>query len=88
VTVARVVLYDRANPSDHAKAGRLTFSEGDPVAVGDIPNDGSPRAVAIPPRKVKWLKFEVTESAGANVGLSEIEVFVTPVPGASQRVPS
>jgi len=88
VTVARVVLYDRANPSDHAKAGRLTFSEGDPVAVGDIPNDGSPRAVAIPPRKVKWLKFEVTVSAGANVGLSEIEVFVTPVPGASQRVPS
>jgi len=75
VTVATVVVYDRANASDHAKAGRLTFSEGDPIAVGDIPNDGSPRAVAVPPRKVKWLKFEVTESAGANIGLSEIEVF-------------
>jgi hypothetical protein len=75
VTIAKVVVHDRANPSDHAKAGRLTFSDGEAVAITDIPNDGSPRGVAMPPRQAKWLKFAVTESSGSNIGLSEIEVF-------------
>jgi hypothetical protein len=75
VTISKVVVYDRPNPSDHARAGRLTFSDGEPVAVTGVPNNGSARAVAFPPRKAKWMKFEVTESAGANVGLAEIEVF-------------
>jgi hypothetical protein len=77
VTIGKVVLYDRANPSDHAKAGRLTFSAGEPREVKDIPNDGSPHTITFDhsPRKATWMKFEVTDSSGANIGLSEIEVL-------------
>ena len=75
VTIGKVVLYDRANPLDHARAGRLTFSDGSSIDVSGIANDGSAKEVVFPARKVKWMKFGVTQSTGANIGLSEIEVF-------------
>jgi hypothetical protein len=75
VAIGKVVIYDRPNSSDHAKAGRLIFSDGDPVPVADIANDGSPRTVTFAARKVTWLRFEVTESSGSNIGLAEIEIF-------------
>jgi len=74
-TISRVVLYDRANPSDHAIAGRLTFSDGTAIEVSGIANDGSPKEAMFPAKTVKWLRFEVTESRGTNIGLSEIEAF-------------
>lgn len=40
-----------------------------------IPNNGSPKVVEFPARKTKWIRFEVTDGDGVNLGLSEIEVF-------------
>lgn len=75
VTIERVVLYDRVSPEEHLAGGTLRFSDGSEVSVTGIPNDGSPRSVTFAPRKVKWMRFEATDGAGKNIGLSEIEVF-------------
>ena len=82
VTIDQVVLYDRANRQDHAQAGRLSFSDGGGIDVTGIADDGTAKKVAFPARRVTWLKFEVTRSGGANVGLSEIEVFRASAAGA------
>lgn len=77
VTIERVVLYDRPSLDEHLAGGTLRFSDGSAVSVTAIPNDGSPCSVSFAPRKVKWLRFEATDGAGKNIGLSEIEVFPT-----------
>lgn len=75
VEIEHVVLYDRVSPEEHLAGGTLRFSDGSQVSVTEIPNDGSPRSVTFAPRKVKWMRFEATDGAGRNIGLSEIEVF-------------
>ena len=75
VTVGRVVLYDRPAPGVHTAGGRLLFSDGSTVWVNQLPNDGTARAVSFAPRQVSWVKFEVTDGRGRDLGLSEIEVF-------------
>ena len=77
VEIERVVLYDRPSLDEHLAGGTLRFSDGSAVSVTEIPNDGSPCSVSFAPRKVKWLRFEATDGAGKNIGLSEIEVFPT-----------
>ena len=83
VTIERVVLYDRVSPEEHLAGGTLRFSDGSEVSVTGIPNDGGPRSVTFTPRKVKWMRFEATDGAGRNIGLSEIEVF----PARDERTP-
>lgn len=75
--IDRVVLYDRVSDQEHLAGGTLHFSDGSKVGVTEIPNDGSPKEVCFSSRKVKWIRFEATDAAGKNVGLSEIEVFRT-----------
>ena len=75
VSVARVVLYDRVSPDEHLAGGTLHFSDGTSLSVTAIPNDGSPKTLSFPPKKVKWIRFEATDGNGRNIGLSEIEVF-------------
>lgn len=75
VVIERVVLYDRPSKEEHLAGGTLLFSDGSQVSVTQIPNDGGPRSVSFAPRRVKWLRFEATDGAGCNIGLSEIEVF-------------
>jgi hypothetical protein len=76
-TVGKLVLLDRKNPGDHTIAGKVTFSDGSSVQVTHISNDGSPRTIFFPSRKVKWLRFQVTESSGRNIGLHELQVYTT-----------
>ncbi|WP_054023948.1 glycosyl hydrolase-related protein [Bacillus sp. FJAT-28004] len=78
VEINKIVLYDRVNLADHAMEGKLLFSDGTFIGVSDIPNDGMDKIVAFDRKKVKWVKFEVTKGAGANVGLSEFQVFEAP----------
>ncbi|TCO55897.1 DUF7402 domain-containing protein [Actinocrispum wychmicini] len=73
--VGRVALYDRANPTDRILAGRLEFSDGTTVQVPELPNDGTGKVVSFPVRDVTWMRFVVTDGAGLNVGLSELQVF-------------
>lgn len=73
--IDRVIIQDRPNPSDHVIAGTLRFSDGSHVEVNEIPNDGSDREIKFSARTVDWIKFEVTQRKGANVGLREIKVY-------------
>lgn len=72
-TVNQVTLADRSNLIDNVKAGVLTFSDGSTIAVGALPNDGTPQKISFTARQVSWATFRVTEGAGGNVGLSEFE---------------
>ena len=75
VDVDRIVLYDRIDMNEHLSGGTLVFSDGSQVSVTAIPNDGSPKEVRFPAKKVKWVRFDATDGNGKNIGLSEIEVF-------------
>lgn len=48
------------------------------IFVNQIPNNGFAKAVKFPTKKVTWVKFEVTDAEGDNIGLSEIEVYPSP----------
>lgn len=73
--VNRVVLYDRPDMKSHTAGGILHFSDGSQILVHQIPNDGSPKTVSFPTKRVDWIKFEVTDADGVHAGLSEIEVY-------------
>ncbi len=74
IRVERVVLYDKANPVDNARGGMLRFSDGTSMKVTGIPVDGSPHVVEFPAKDVTWVKFNISEGEGSNVGLTEIQV--------------
>ena len=77
VEIEKVIFYDRVNLTDHLSGGTLTLSDGSTYSVLEIPNNGSPKAVHFPSRKVKWLKFQATDGAGKDIGLSEIQVMAS-----------
>ncbi len=77
-TVDRVLLFDRPNTYDYITTGKLTFSDGSSIDVGELPDDASAgREVTFPKRTVTWVKFEVTgvKTGYGNIGLSELAVF-------------
>ncbi len=78
VSIDKIIIYDRPTPKEHSAGGTLTFSDGSEIKVTAIPNDGAPKLISFPRRKVKWLRFQVTDGDGFNLGLSEIEVFPSP----------
>jgi predicted alpha-1,2-mannosidase len=73
--IDKIILYDRVTLSSHTAGGTLFFSDGSELSVQLIPNDGSARVVEFPAKKVTWVRFDVTDGSGNNLGLSEIEVF-------------
>lgn len=78
VTVTRVLLYDRPNPDDQVLAGKLSFSDGSSIDVGELQNDGGkPASFEFPAKTVSWARFDITRSSGTtkNAGLSEFGVF-------------
>ena len=72
--INEVVLYDRPSLESHIAGGILHFSDGSEIEVYEIPNDGSPKLIRFPAKKVRWVRFECTDADGKEVGLSEIEV--------------
>ncbi|WP_326791506.1 glycoside hydrolase family 92 protein [Streptomyces sp. NBC_00841] len=80
--VNKVVISDRADPRSNANSGVLTFSDGSTITVSKIPTDGRNKVVAFRPKRVSWIRFEVTGGTGDNVGLNEIEVWDTSDAGA------
>jgi len=73
-----VVLYDRPDERAHIAGGILKFSDGSEISVLQIPNDGSAKVVRFDSKKVDWIRFEVTDGDGTDLGLSEIEVYPSP----------
>lgn len=78
VNINKIILYDRPAKESHIAGGVLHFSDGSKINVWGIANDGSPKEVEFESRQVEWVRFEVTDAAGTQVGLSEIEVFPSP----------
>lgn len=78
VCIGQIHLYDRAGTHSHTAAGTLTFSDGSRLQVNTIPDDGAPKVVTFAPKRVKWVRFQVTDGEGEHLGLSEWEVFPAP----------
>lgn len=76
--INQIILYDRPIQDSHVAGGTLHFSDGTSIFVNQIPNDGRAKTVSFPTKNVTWVKFEVTDADGYNVGLSEIEVYPSP----------
>ncbi|PXV59981.1 putative alpha-1,2-mannosidase [Dysgonomonas alginatilytica] len=77
-SINKVILYDRPTADSHIAGGTLHFSDGTSIFVNQIPNNGHAKAIDFPTKKVEWIKFEVTDGDGLNLGLSEIEVYPSP----------
>ncbi|WP_353196263.1 GH92 family glycosyl hydrolase [Parapedobacter defluvii] len=75
--INRIVLYDRATRDSHTAGGTLYFSDGSSLAVSAIPNDGRAKTIDFPEKEVVWVRFEVTDGDGLQLGLSEMEVYPT-----------
>lgn len=76
-TVDRIILYDTPGHDRHIAGVTLHFSDSTSMDVNSIDNGGSPRVVDFPAKTVSWVKVEVTDADGLEVGLSEIEVYST-----------
>lgn len=76
--IDRIILYDRPTMEEHTAGGTLFFSDGSEIVVTAIPNDGTGKLITFPAKSVSWVKFQVTDGDGKNLGLSEIEVFPAP----------
>lgn len=74
-TIERIILYDTPDRLRHTAAVTLHFSDSTSIDVNSIDNGGSPRVVDFPAKTVTWIKAEVTDADGTEVGLSEIEVY-------------
>ena len=77
-SINKVILYDRPIQESHIAGGTLHFSDGTSIFVNQIPNNGQAKTINFPTKKVDWVKFEVTDGDGLNLGLSEIEVYPSP----------
>lgn len=77
IEINKIILYDRNNMHDHLTGGLITFSDGSILEASDIPNDGSAFELNFNAKTITSLKFEVKESEGTNIGISEIEIFYT-----------
>ncbi|MGN6420012.1 MAG: GH92 family glycosyl hydrolase [Pseudobacter sp.] len=77
--INRIVLYDRASMKEHTAGGRLEFSDGSRIWVNQLPNDGTGKSISFPDKTITWVKFVVTDGNGSDLGLSEFEVYESPV---------
>lgn len=76
-SVNKVVMYDRPGSGTQVLGAQLTFSSGSPINVGTLDNGGAATTVTFSARTITWIRFTVTNSAGSDVGLAEIEVWQT-----------
>lgn len=75
VKIDKVLIYDRMCPESHAAGVALHFSDGSTIDVGEIPENGAPKEVLLNGIETSYIKAEVIDGTGDNIGLSEIEVY-------------
>ena len=87
---ATIVLHDQPNGNDQATSGTLTFSNGTPVAVGALPNDGTGLTVRVPNISVTSMTFTVNSVSAStqNVGLAELEAWTPGTGGGGNQAPT
>lgn len=77
VEIDRILLYDRAGATAHTAGVTLRFGDGHVMDIGEIPADGSPCEVALGGVSTDYLRVDIVDGYGSQLGLSEIEVFPT-----------
>ena len=75
VSVERIVMFDRPSLAEHVAGGKLLFSDGSVIRVNQIPNNGWGKEIRFPKKNIRWVKFEVTDGTGKDLGLSEFEIY-------------
>jgi len=78
IKAKRILLYDRPDLDNQVLAGKLTFSDGSKLDVGELPNDGkTPLDITFPEKQITWVRFEITQTSPTTkaAGLSEFGVF-------------
>lgn len=73
--VNNIILYDRFNEHDHIINATLTFSDGSSIDIDSLPNVKYGYPITFPPKLISWVKLTINEAIGANIGLSEFEIF-------------
>ena len=76
--VDRIVLYDRPSDKENSASVKMTFSDGSELYVRQIPDNGHGKEVLFETKTIDWVKIEVTDAEGKDVGFSEIEIFAAP----------
>ncbi|RNL95142.1 glycoside hydrolase family 92 protein [Sinomicrobium pectinilyticum] len=76
--INRIVLYDRPSGKEFTAGGKLMFSDGSLIWVNRIPDNGEGKEIRFDTKTVDWVKFQVTDGNGKDLGLSEMEVFAAP----------
>ena len=88
VQLSGVSLQDRPGPEESIANGTLSFSDGTTIAVGPLPDDGTPLEVSFPEKVTQSVRFTADGGVGANVGLFEFGLTgVAPVNLAPQVIP-
>lgn len=82
-SVGKIILHDSSSLHDHTKAGVLTFDDGTEIKVDGIANTGMPKTIEFPEKRVKKIRFTITDYEGV-ANLSEFMVFA---PGAEPVLP-
>lgn len=77
--VDRVWLFDRPDAkASHITSGRLVFSDGSTIKVGELPaGAAAAKELAFAPKTIRWVAFlvESVSESTEDVGLAEIAVF-------------
>jgi len=73
--VSKIRIFDRPNLDDHITRALITFSDGTTLTIGPLPNNGSCYEIKFAARQIEWVKMTVVSANGANVGLSEFEIY-------------
>ncbi len=76
--INRIVLYDRPSPIENSASVKLLFSDGSELYVRQIPGNGDGKEILFDTKTIEWVKIELTDAEGKDVGFSEIEVFAAP----------
>lgn len=82
-SIGKIILHDSASLYDHTKGGVLTFDDGSKIEVDGIANSGMPKIIEFPEKRVKKIRFTITDYEGT-ANLSEFMVFA---PGAEPMLP-
>lgn len=75
IVTNKVVLYSRPSTAENIHSGTLTFSDGDSIDVGELPNNGAPMVIKFRTRTIRWVHFQVNSGVAENNGLAEFKVF-------------
>jgi len=75
VMIDRIVLYDRPNLFDNVAGVKILFSDSTSSNVFQLSPDGEGKSIEFSPKKVKWIKIQVTDGTGKDLGFSEIEIY-------------